>query len=148
MKILKKLGKTALFVTGVVILGPIAVTAAFGGDDCRNWIITYCSIQRRTNESQESNTGGIKIWTQHVKDAEWREDCQHMTESVAHAMMNCLRFFGSANNSHSSKTTEKDPWPQGEDLHREDENLQLRLDIPYEKCPGWWKASKASNCST
>lgn len=34
MGLLKKLGTAALIITGVAILGPIAVTAAFGGNDC------------------------------------------------------------------------------------------------------------------
>ncbi len=34
MGFMKKLGTAALVVTGIAILGPIAVTAAFGGNSC------------------------------------------------------------------------------------------------------------------
>ncbi len=35
MGFLKKIGTAALIITGVAIIGPIAVTAAFSGNDCR-----------------------------------------------------------------------------------------------------------------
>jgi len=34
MGLMKKLGTAALIITGIAILGPIAITAAFGGNEC------------------------------------------------------------------------------------------------------------------
>ena len=34
MGFMKKLGTAALIITGIAILGPIAITAAFGGNGC------------------------------------------------------------------------------------------------------------------